>query len=197
MADASNGIVNDNSTVVYLSIATNPAGGTLSCTGGTSEVAVNGYAHFSGCSINVASSSYYTLLATSSPPWTPATSSTFYVGGSSQHLVISAASALGSKPASGYTTTTPKVTTVGKYVTWKFRGGRALAGQRVNVMVATKVNGVWGSPRYLISRWADANGIVTFYWSLGAAGAINVRVHWPGSSTYAVSTSKALGAYWQ
>ena len=60
-------VTSDSSTVVYLAIATNPAGGTLSCTGGTSEVAVNGYAYFSGCSINLGSSSPYTLYATSSP----------------------------------------------------------------------------------------------------------------------------------
>ena len=81
-------VTTDNSTVVYLSIGTNPAGGTLSCTGGTSEVVVNGYAYFSGCSINIGSASPYTLTATSSPVWTPATSSAFYVGGSVLHVAF-------------------------------------------------------------------------------------------------------------
>ncbi len=112
-------------------------------------------------------------------------------------LNIGAYSALGLKPTSGYTTATPKVTTVGKYVTWKFTGGTALAGQRVNVLVATKVGGVWTGPKYLKSAWADANGIVTFAWTSKTAAAINVRVQWPGSATYGVSTSKALGAYWK
>ena len=113
-------------------------------------------------------------------------------------LNIGAYSALGLRPTTGYTTKTPKVTTVGKYVTWKFTGGTALAGQRVNVMVAKKVNGVWGGPVYLKSAWADANGIVTFAWHLGTAGAINVRVQWPGNGTsYGVSTSPARGAYWK
>ena len=86
--NASNAVVStDNSTVVTLAIATNPAGGTLSCTGGLTEVAVNGYAYFSGCSINIASASYYTLSATSSPVWTPATSSVFLIGGTN-HLVF-------------------------------------------------------------------------------------------------------------
>jgi hypothetical protein len=87
--NASNVVVStDNSTVVYLSIATNPAGGTLSCTGGTSEVAVNGYAYFSGCSINLASASFYTLSATSSPAWTAATSGAFYIGGTANGATI-------------------------------------------------------------------------------------------------------------
>jgi hypothetical protein len=137
------------------------------------------------------------LRATSSPVWTPATSNAFYVVGYRPSLAISASSALGLKPLSGYTTSTPKVTTVGKYVTWKFAGGAALAGQRVNVLVAKRVNGVWGLPVYYKSAWADGSGVVTFSRTLTAAGAINVRVQWPGSITYAVSTSKALGAYWK
>jgi hypothetical protein len=194
--NASNAVVSDNSTV-YLSIATNPAGGTLSCTGGMSEVAVNGYAYFSGCSINLASSSYYTLYATSSAAWTPATSSAFYVGGTGTALTISPTSALGLTPASGFSTSTPKYTTVGKYVTWKFNGGSALAAQRVNVLLATRVAGVWSLPKYLKSAWADGTGIVTLARTLGSAGAINIRIQWPGNTTYAVSTSKALGAYWK
>ena len=194
--NVSNTVISDNSTV-YLSIATNPAGGTLSCTGGMSEVAVNGYAYFSGCSISLASASAYTLYATSSAAWTPATSNAFYVTGTRPALAISASSALGLNPASGYTSSTPKYATVGKYVTWQFMGGSALAGQRVNVMVATRVGGVWGLPKYLKSAWANSSGIVTFARSLSSAGAINVRVQWPGGTSYGVSTSKALGAYWK
>ena len=117
--------------------------------------------------------------------------------GSSQHLTFSVSSALGLTPASGYSITTPKYASVGKYVTWQFTGGSALAGQRVNVMVAARVGGVWGLPKYLKSAWANSSGIVTFARALSSAGAINVRIQWPGNTTYAVSTSKALGAYWQ
>ncbi len=115
--------------------------------------------------------------------------------GAQPKLNIGAYSALGLKPTSGYTTKTPKYQAVGKYVTWKFTGGTALAGQRVNVLVAKQVNGVWGGPKYLKSAWADANGIVTFAWTSKTAAAVNVRVQWPGSNHYGVSTSKALGAY--
>jgi GH25 family lysozyme M1 (1,4-beta-N-acetylmuramidase) len=112
-------------------------------------------------------------------------------------LSIGASSALGLKLATGYTTRTPKTQVIGKYVTWKFTGGTALAGQRANVMVAKKIGGVWGGPVYLKSAWADANGSVTFWYKSNTAAAINVRVQWPGGATYGVSTSTALGAYWK
>jgi GH25 family lysozyme M1 (1,4-beta-N-acetylmuramidase) len=110
---------------------------------------------------------------------------------------IGASSALGLKPATGYTTRTPKTQVIGKYVSWKFTGGTALAGQRVNVLVAKKVGGGWTGPTYFVSRLADANGIVTFWWKSNTAAAINVRVQWPGNPTYSVSTSTALSAYWK
>jgi hypothetical protein len=81
-------VTTDSTTVVYLSISTNPAGGTLSCTSGTSLEVTNGIASFSGCSISIGSSSYYTLSATSSPAWTSATSGAFLVSGSAEHLVF-------------------------------------------------------------------------------------------------------------
>jgi len=112
-------------------------------------------------------------------------------------LSIGAVSALGLKPTSGYTTSTPKTAKLGKYITWKFTGGAALAGQRVNVLVAKKINGAWGGPAYLKSAWADANGIVTFAWTSKTAVTLNVRVQWPGSVNYAASTSKALGGSWK
>ena len=112
-------------------------------------------------------------------------------------LKINATSALGNNPTSGYTTKTPKVQVVGKYITWKFTGGTALAGQRVNVLVAQRINGAWGGPKYFVSRTADANGIVTFIWKSNSALVVNARVQWPGSASFAVSTSPALGAHWQ
>jgi hypothetical protein len=112
-------------------------------------------------------------------------------------LNIAANSALGLNPTRGYTMITPKYQAVRKYVTWKFTGGMALAGQRVNILVAKHINGAWGGPVYYKSAWADANGIVTFAWTSKTAGAINVRVQWPGNLSYAVSVSKALGAYYK
>lgn len=117
--------------------------------------------------------------------------------GAKAKLSIGAVSALGLNPTSGYTTKTPKVQAAGKYITWKFTGGTALAGQRVNVLVAQRINGAWGGPQYLKSAFADANGIVTFSWKAPAGTVLNVRVQWPGNVNYAVSTSKALGAHWK
>jgi hypothetical protein len=115
----------------------------------------------------------------------------------SARLSIGAVSALGLRPLTGYSTTTPKTQATGRYVTWKFTGGAVLAGQRVNVLVAKKVNGTWGRPTYLKSAWADASGTVTFALRLRSAGAVNVRIQWPGNATYGVSTSAARGAYWR
>ena len=112
-------------------------------------------------------------------------------------LAIGAESVLGLRPTTGYTTKTPKVARLGTYVTWHFSGGTALAGQRVNVLVAKKVNGAWGSPAYLKSAWADANGVVTFWSRANTAAAINVRIQWPGSADFGSSTSSARGAYWK
>ena len=62
---------------ITLAIGTNPAGGTLTCTGGLSKVAVAGVATFSGCQINN-SGVGYTLVA-SAASLTSATSSAFTV----------------------------------------------------------------------------------------------------------------------
>lgn len=112
-------------------------------------------------------------------------------------LAISSSSALGFAPRSGYTAKTPKVQRLRGYVTWTFDGGPALAGQRVNVLLARKGAAAWGAPTYLKSAWADAAGVVTFSMRSLTAAAVNLRVQWPGGAAYGVSTSPALGAYWR
>ena len=62
---------------ITLGIGTNPGGGTLTCTGGLSKVAVAGVATFSGCQINNAGVGY-TLVA-SATSLTSATSTAFTV----------------------------------------------------------------------------------------------------------------------
>lgn len=114
-----------------------------------------------------------------------------------QTLSIRAVSALGRDPATGYNTRSPKVQAANRWVTWKFSGGDTLAGQRVNVLVARRIAGAWGGPRYLRSAWADANGIVTVMLRQPAGTVLNVRVQWPGNAMYNVSTSRALGAHWR
>jgi hypothetical protein len=122
---------------------------------------------------------------------------TFVVAPPSPPIAIGVASALGLRPATGFSAKTPKVAPLRGFVTWRFSGGAALAGQRVNVLVAKKTKGAWGSPAYLRSAWADAKGVVTFWTMASAAAAINVRVQWPGDPGHGVSTSGALGASWK
>ncbi len=188
--NASNAVVTtDNSTVVYLSIATNPAGGTLSCTGGTSEVAVNGYAYFSGCSINLASASSYTLSATSSPAWTPATSSAFYVSGARTTPTLTAASALGPSATSGFSTPT-KILAVGKSITIRIQSNPQLAGTRLGVWIAIKgSNNVWGAYKPHTSVTTDATGTAYYTYTFGSKVWLAFRLYYGGSTTYAPAWS--------
>jgi GH25 family lysozyme M1 (1,4-beta-N-acetylmuramidase) len=122
---------------------------------------------------------------------------TFSVGPPPPPIAIGAASAVGLRPATGFSAKSPKVAPLRGSVTWRFSGGAALGGPRVNLLVAKKTMGAWGSPAYLKSAWADAKGVVTVWMTAGAATAINVRVQWPGDPGHGVSTSAALGAYWK
>ena len=187
---ASNAVVTtDNSTVVYLSIATNPAGGTLSCTGGTSEVAVGGYARFTGCSINLGSASYYTLGASSSPAWTAATSSAFYVGGSSSTTVtLPAASAIGASATSGFSTPT-KIIKVGQSVTIRVTSSPSLAGTRLGVWIAIKgSNNVWGAYKPHTSVTMDSTGTAYYTYTFGSKAWLAFRLYY-GGGTYAPAWS--------
>jgi GH25 family lysozyme M1 (1,4-beta-N-acetylmuramidase) len=112
-------------------------------------------------------------------------------------LEIGARSALGLRPPAGYTTTTPKTARKGTWVTWRFTGGKAMAGQRVNVLMATRVNGTWSKARTVTTRWADANGTVVFSWKSGSTTMVYARVQWPGNASYGVSTSRALAVAWR
>ncbi|MHB1475356.1 MAG: hypothetical protein ACYCV4_17385, partial [Dermatophilaceae bacterium] len=187
--NASNAVVSDYTTVVYLSIATNPAGGTLSCTGGTSKVAVNGYAYFSGCSINLASASYYTLYATSSPAWTAATSSAFYVtGASSTAVTLAASSALGASATSGFSTPT-KILGVGQSITIRVTSSPQLAGIRLGVWIAIKgSNGVWAAYKPHTSVTMDSTGTAYYTYTFGSKVWLAFRLYY-GGGTYAPAWS--------
>jgi hypothetical protein len=77
--------LNSNATIT-LAIGTNPAGGTLTCTGGLTKVAVAGVAAFSGCQINNAGVGY-TLTATATG-LTGTTSTPFTVGAPSALITL-------------------------------------------------------------------------------------------------------------
>jgi hypothetical protein len=113
-------------------------------------------------------------------------------------LSISATSALGVNPPSGYSTKSLKVQTKGKYVTWKFTGGAALAGQRVTILTSTATRpGVWGPWKPLTIRVADATGSVTFWWKSAKATSVSIRAEWIGNATHGDSLSPARGVTWK
>jgi hypothetical protein len=87
--DAGGGTSVGSSAAVTLAIGTNPAGGTLTCTGGLTKAAVAGIVAFSGCTIDKLGAGY-TLVATSGI-LTGATSATVTVAaGPPAQLVLTA-----------------------------------------------------------------------------------------------------------
>ncbi len=182
-------VTTDNSTVVYLTTGTNPAGGTLSCTSGTSRTVVNGYATFYGCSINIGSASYYTLSATSSPSWTAATSSAFYVtGASSTAVTLAASSALGASSTSGFSTPT-KIVKVGQSITIRVTSSPQLAGKTLGVWIAIKgSNGVWAAYKPHASVTMDSTGTAYYTYKFGSKAWLAFRLYY-GGGTYAPAWS--------
>jgi hypothetical protein len=75
--DANGATVGGSTATVTLSLAANPGGGTLTCTGGLSRAAVNGVATFAGCAINIVGVGY--ALAAVSTGLTGASSAQFDV----------------------------------------------------------------------------------------------------------------------
>lgn len=70
IADAGGNTVTSTSATITLSILTNPAGGTLTCTGGLSATTYLGVATFSGCAINNAGAGYtLSAVATNVTPY--------------------------------------------------------------------------------------------------------------------------------
>jgi hypothetical protein len=69
--------------------------------------------------------------------------------------------------AQGVTTTAQftaptKVTSVGKYLTWQFSGGPAMAGRRVEIWVATRAGtDPWSAFNNRTARIADAAGNIS------------------------------------
>ena len=77
LADAGGNLADTSTASVTLDIATNPGGGTLSCTGGTTVAAVAGIATFTGCTLDKAASGYQLLAVAAG--MTSATGATFGV----------------------------------------------------------------------------------------------------------------------
>ena len=94
-------------------------------------------------------------------------------------------------------TTPTKVTSVGKYLTWQFAGGPAMAGKRVEIWVATKA-GIepWSAFTNRTARIADANGNAYFHLRGATAMWVSARAYLPADEAAAELWSPArLGSY--
>lgn len=174
----------DNSTVVTLSIGTNPAVGMLSCTSGTGRRIVKGVATFFGCRITRGSANLYTLTATSSAAYAAATSKPFYVGGGTR-TPVSPTDAVASgvnRGTSGFGTRSLAVAR-DSYVTVLVRTSPNLAGSLVQIWVASKTSG-W---RQLTLRRVAADGTVHYFARVNGWTAYWVK--FTGNATYAPAAS--------
>jgi hypothetical protein len=176
-------VTRDNATIVYLAIATNPVGGTLSCAGGTGLRVVGGYAHFSGCSINLGSSSSYTLSATSNPVRTAATSGPFLISVALTPVTLTDAIAPGvNRGTSGFSTRSVVVPRNG-YITVLAQTSPNLAGSVVQIWVESRTSG-W---HVLTLRLVAADGTVHYYARVNGWTAYWIK--FAGNSTYAPAAS--------
>jgi hypothetical protein len=100
-------------------------------------------------------------------------------------ISLSAGTAQGVTTSALFTAPT-KVTTVGRYVTWQFSGGPALAGKRVEIWAATQAGTEpWSAFTNRTARIADAAGNAYFYLRSSAATWISARAHYPGDDVTA------------
>ncbi len=112
-------------------------------------------------------------------------------------VAIAADSALGATKVGPFSTTT-KVAKLGQYVTFRFRGGSAMAGKTVEVWVATKAaDGSWGAFVLKTKRIADASGAAYWWTRSSSASWISVRVKLPAAGSYADSWSASRQARWR
>ena len=87
-------------------------------------------------------------------------------------------------------TTQTKVTTVGKYITWQFSGGPALAGKRIEIWAATQVGtDPWSAFTNRTARIADASGNAYFHLRSSTATWVSARAYFPGDETTAPAWS--------
>jgi hypothetical protein len=176
-------VTGDSSTVVTLSIGTNPAGGTLSCTSGLSRTVVNGVAMFFGCFINAGSTSTYTLTATSSPAWSPATSVAFTISSTVQPVVITDRIAAGVNRGTTGFGTSSLVVPRGGGITLLGTTSPNLPGSVIQIWTRTK-SGAW---HVLTSRLVAAGGTIHYFAHVNGWTAYQFK--FAGDSTYSPAAS--------
>jgi hypothetical protein len=176
-------VTGDDSTVVFLSIGANPAGGTLSCTSGLTRTVVSGIAAFSGCSISIGSASAYTLNATSNPVWSPTTSATFTVSLNVHPVVLTDGIATGvNRGTTGFVSASVVVPRGGS-ITLLGRTSPSLAGSVVQIWTRTKT-GDW---HVLTARVAATDGTIHYFAHVSGWTAYQFR--FAGDSTHSPAMS--------
>ena len=104
---------------------------------------------------------------------------------------ITSATALGRTMVGPFTTPT-KTAALNQRITWRFSGGSALAGKRVQIWVATRAaDGSWGAWTRVTGRTADGAGNAFFWTRYSSATRISVRAFYPGDAMRLPSWSPA------
>ena len=111
-------------------------------------------------------------------------------------ITLTAGTAYGVTTSTAFTSVT-KVTSVGKYLTWQFSGGPAMAGKRVEVWLATRVGmDPWSAFSIRTARIADAAGNAYFNLRSGTAMWVSARAYFAGDELNpAVWSPSRLGRY--
>ena len=148
--DANGNFVGNNSDSINLSISTNPATGTLTCTSNPLK-ASSGQAAFAGCSINNASASCYVLKATDTTKGFTATSSCFYIS----NPAVASKSTVSASPTSVQDNGTATSTIT---VTLKDVNGNAVVGKTVTVTANLGSSTISGNGVGV----SNSSGVVTF-----------------------------------
>ena len=187
-------VTTDITTVITLSIGTNPGGGVMACAGGNSRMVVNGVASFTGCAISAGSANPYTLVATASSGATSATSAPFLVTVVVSQVALTSATAVGNTQ-SGFSTST-KVVPVGSQITLRIVTSPSLAGQRLGIWIAKKTNGVWGAFSQHTSVTVGADGVAYYVYSAGSKAWLSFQTRFNGSATIAPAQAAARQARW-
>jgi len=173
----------DNTTLVTLSIGTNPAGGTVNCTSGLTRPVISGVATFFGCSINVASASAYTLVATSNPAFTPAVSGGFLIGGGATAVTLVDLIAAGVNHGTTGFGTASLVVPANSYITFLVITSPNLSGSSMQIWTKTKTTD-W---RLTTSRTVESNGTVHYFARVNGWTAYQAR--FAGDATHAPAGS--------
>ncbi len=106
-------------------------------------------------------------------------------------VALSAGTALGATTNAFFSTTT-KVASIGKYITWQFSGGPGMAGKRVEIWVANRVGTeAWSAFTSRTARIADAGGNAYFHVRSTTPAWISVRAYFPGDEVTAALWSPA------